>query len=182
MADTKPVDPEKTVIFSSYRAGFKPPLPGSLRPGELYIEMVQEEGEAPRVWIGAVPDTGFTGGIASLVPGGIELPEPEPPVTAAPVNRDVPHLQPDGAQVGDTLECTMGNWDNVPNEYFYSFKRDGTDPLSGSGNSYVVADGDAGHGITCVVTAQNVIGSTAAPPSNAISIPAADGLQRAERQ
>ena len=176
------VDPEKVIVQASYRVGFKAPVPGGLAPGELYIEMTPaEEGGAPRLWIGTIPDTGFKGDIASMVPAGVELPDPEPPQTQAPVNVDVPYLSPDGASVGDTLNCTMGNWNNVPSEYFYSWKRDGG-PLTGSGNSYVVADGDAGHAITCVVTAQNAIGTTTAPPSNAVSIPASGGtgFQQAE--
>jgi hypothetical protein len=89
----------------------------------------------------------------------------------APVNVDVPHLQPGSAVVGDTLTITMGNWDMQPSQYAGEWFRDGTEAI-GSGASYVVSEADAGHSITCVVTASNAIGSTVAPPSNAVAIPA----------
>lgn len=89
----------------------------------------------------------------------------------APVNVDVPHLQPGSAVVGDTLTITMGNWDMQPSQYAGEWFRDGTEVI-GSGASYVVSEADAGHSITCVVTASNAIGSTTAPPSNAVAIPA----------
>jgi len=95
----------------------------------------------------------------------------EPSALAPPRNLDVPYLGGDGA-VGATLTCTMGNWGGQPTDYAYAWKSDGAD-VAGSGNSYVVAASDAGHSITCVVTATNAAGSTAAPPSNAIAVAAA---------
>jgi hypothetical protein len=96
-------------------------------------------------------------------PGG----EGEPP-TAPPAVVDVPHVSGNGA-VGDTLSCTMGNWDGEPTSYAYAWKSDGTTDL-GTGDTYVVAATDSGHSITCLVTATNALGSTAAPPSNAVAI------------
>jgi hypothetical protein len=90
------------------------------------------------------------------------------PATAPPVNVDVPHVSGTGS-VGSTLNCTMGNWSGTPTSYAYAWKSDGMTDL-GAGSSYVVAATDAGHSITCVVTATNALGSTAAPPSNAVSI------------
>jgi hypothetical protein len=90
---------------------------------------------------------------------------------APPRNLDVPYVSGDGT-VGATLNCTMGNWGGQPTDYAYAWKSDGAD-VAGSGNSYVVAPSDAGHSITCVVTATNAAGSTAAPPSNAIAVAAA---------
>jgi hypothetical protein len=82
------------------------------------------------------------------------------PATDPPVNVDVPHV----TQAGDTLNCTMGNWQNTPTGYAYQWKLDGADVGTDAANHTVNA-GDAGKTATCVVTATNAIGSTAAPPS-----------------
>jgi hypothetical protein len=90
-----------------------------------------------------------------------------------PVNKDVPHLQPEGTvAVGTTLTCTMGNWDNMsaePHSYALAWQSDGA-PNSQSGETYAVLPPDIGHVITCVVTATNAAGSTVAPPSNAATV------------
>jgi hypothetical protein len=94
--------------------------------------------------------------------------EPGEAATAPPAVVDVPHVAGNGA-VGDTLTCTMGNWSGEPTSYGYQWKSDGSADL-GTGDTYVVTAGDSGHSITCVVTATNDLGSTEAPPSNAIAI------------
>jgi hypothetical protein len=104
----------------------------------------------------------------ALLERGLGVTDEAEPVTAPPVNVDVPHVSGTGT-VGSTLDCTMGNWQGSPTGYTYLWKSDGIADL-GAGSSYVVAATDVGHSITCVVTAINAIGSTAAPPSNAISI------------
>jgi hypothetical protein len=91
------------------------------------------------------------------------VPEPQPPV-----NVTVPYVGGEGA-VDARLTCTMGTWDGEPTDYAYRWKRDGTTDL-GVGDNYVVKEDDAGHSITCVVTATNAAGSTEAPPSNAVAI------------
>lgn len=96
--------------------------------------------------------------------------EPDPP----PVNVDVPYASGIGS-VGSVLNCTMGNWEGMKGEvatYAYRWMNDGNPALNGSQANYVVVDGDRGHSLTCVVTATNASGSTAAPPSNAIAISA----------
>lgn len=95
--------------------------------------------------------------------------------SAPPVNVDVPAIMVDGAiaataPVGATLTCTVGNWDGTPSDYAQAWLRDGAEV--GAAASYVVQSGDEGHGITCVVTATNAAGSTAAPPSTAVAITA----------
>jgi hypothetical protein len=92
---------------------------------------------------------------------------------------DNPAVTPVTANVGDSLNCTMGNWSGEPSAYLYSWLSDAT-VVVGSAPDYVVADSDAGHSLTCVVTASNVIGSTQAPPSNAVAIPAAGGMRAEE--
>jgi len=97
------------------------------------------------------------------------------PVTEPPVNRDVPMVSgPDGlsGSVGQTLNCTMGNWDNEPTGYEYAWQTDGS-PNSAVGATYNVPVGDAGKQVSCIVTATNAVGSTVAPMSNAVSIGAA---------
>lgn len=91
------------------------------------------------------------------------------PAQLPPQNVDVPYLG-GTAEVGGTLNCTMGNWTGEPSSYAYAWQSDGV-PNAAAGSDYVVAAGDAGHSISCVVTATNAHGSTSAPPSNAVAIP-----------
>jgi hypothetical protein len=100
----------------------------------------------------------------------------EEAATAPPSNVDVPYVSGNGT-MGATLNCTMGNWNGTPTSYAYQWKSNGTANL-GTGDSYVVAAGDAGHSITCVVTASNAAGSTAAPPSNAVVVAEAETQPR----
>jgi hypothetical protein len=88
---------------------------------------------------------------------------------AAPANVDVPYVTGTGA-VGQTLNCTMGNWTGEPTSYAYQWKRDGTADIGSGADTYLVAAADAGHSIACVVTAANAQGATAAPPSNAVLV------------
>lgn len=102
----------------------------------------------------------------------IGLAEPdEPAPVEAPTNVDVP-LVTGGPAVGSTLNCTMGNWNGTPDTYSYQWKQDGTTDVGTGVSDYTIVAGDAGHSLACVVTATNSAGSTAAPPSNAIAVPA----------
>ena len=84
----------------------------------------------------------------------------------APVNVDVPYA----AQSGATATCTMGNWQGEPTSYGYLWMRDGA-PEPGASNPTLPLTADhVGHTLTCVVTATNAAGSTAAPPSNGVLI------------
>jgi hypothetical protein len=91
------------------------------------------------------------------------------PTGSAPSVADTPHVDGVGT-VGETLTCTMGNWEGEPTDYAYLWESDSEDV--GTASSYVVAATDAGHSITCTVTATNAWGSTAAPPSNAVEVAA----------
>lgn len=82
-----------------------------------------------------------------------------------PVNVDVPHI----SQTGDTLNCTTGNWEGEPLRYGYQWRVDGTE-VGTSDDSYTVQTEDVGKTATCVVTAENATGATAAPVSNALVI------------
>jgi|SRR5215471_715336 len=88
------------------------------------------------------------------------------PLTPAVI--DNPHVTGVGA-VGETLSCTMGNWENDPNTYSYQWQSGGTNVGTNS-NSYVIQASDSGKSIVCIVTATNGAGSTVAPPSNAIAV------------
>jgi hypothetical protein len=90
------------------------------------------------------------------------------PITTPPINLDAPYLAGAGI-VGETLTCTMGNWEGEPTSYVYAWATDGA-PNSAAGDSYTVVPGDVGHEITCVVTATNELGSTQAPPSNGVIV------------
>jgi len=85
--------------------------------------------------------------------------------TAPPVNVDVPHV----SQTGSDLNCTMGNWQNVPTSYSYQWHVDGVDVGTDS-NTYAVQAGDVGKEGNCTVTATNALGSVAAPSDNHITI------------
>lgn len=90
---------------------------------------------------------------------------PEGVAPGPPVNVDVPYT----SQVGNVLNCTMGNWQGEPDSYTYQWRIDDTDVPS-DGMDLPVAAGDIGHVATCVVTAHNTAGSTEAPPSNPVTI------------
>jgi hypothetical protein len=123
---------------------------------------------------------------AGIITDADDLPDQPPPGgsngtggTTAPVNRDVPHV----TQAGDTIACTMGNWEGEPTSYGYQWKIDGS-IVGTDAASYTVTAADVGKAATCVVTATNAHGSTAAPPSNEVMIadPAtAGGQSRSKR-
>jgi hypothetical protein len=83
----------------------------------------------------------------------------------APVNTTVPHV----SQSGSVLHCTMGEWVGVPTFYAYQWQLDGTDVGTNAADYTIVSD-DVGKTATCVVTATNALGSTAAPPSDSIVV------------
>ena len=87
------------------------------------------------------------------------------PATEAPVKVDAPHV----SQTGTTLDCTMGNWNGVPDTYAYAWQIDGL-AAGTDAASYTVLPADVGKTAVCVVTATNAIGSTEAPPSNGVVV------------
>jgi hypothetical protein len=106
-------------------------------------------------------------------PPGESYPMPPDPALAEqpPSVVNVPAVTGDPV-IGGVLSCTMGVWNGEPTGYAYQWQNDGA-PLAGAtATTYTVAESDAGHALACVVTATNPHGSTAAPASNAIDIPA----------
>jgi hypothetical protein len=78
-----------------------------------------------------------------------------PTVTAAPTASGEP-------VVGNSLSCTGAAFGNAPTSIAYAWWRDG-DAISGAtGQSYTAADADAGHKLSCQVTAANDAGSATA--------------------
>jgi hypothetical protein len=72
--------------------------------------------------------------------------------TVAPTNVDVPVIT--GApNVGHTLETTMGNWNGSPSAYGAQWKRDGANILNATFAKYLLVTADAGHTLTCTITA-----------------------------
>ena len=90
-------------------------------------------------------------------------------IAHAPANVAVPYASAAGAPiVGTVCTVTTGQWTSSPTSYTYQWKRDGTTNLGTAASYTLIAADIGGHAITCVVTAVNATGSTAAPPSNAI--------------
>ena len=95
---------------------------------------------------------------------------PDPVPTTPPINVDVPHVQ----QEGGSLTCTMGNWEGMqaePHSYAYQWQLDGADITGGTATLPIMAD-DVGKTATCVVSATNALGTTAAPASNGVVVTA----------
>ena len=89
-----------------------------------------------------------------------------------PTNVDIPMVSGVGT-IGEVLNCTMGNWTGEPTAYTYQWMGNG-DPIAAAvAADYTIVAGDAGRALTCVVTATNNVGSTAAPASNAVVVAAA---------
>jgi hypothetical protein len=95
------------------------------------------------------PDGGNGGGEAPIVPAN----------TVAPVI----------SQSGAVLTCTMGIWDGEPTSYAYAWEVNAV-TVGTDSPTYDVQAGDIGQTATCVVTATNAAGSTAAPPSNSLVV------------
>ena len=168
-ADIPPPDPE-TVALRMQGAQVVLAPDSAARAGAMgiYPELQQNEylRDAGYVQMGLDPDDPSN-----------ELTDPEVPVTApppeggnggtaaAPVNRDVPFVD----QSGSEMRCTMGNWEGEPTSYAYQWQMGGTD-IPGDGATLPITPADAGASVTCVVTASNAHGSTAAPPSNAVVV------------
>ena len=92
------------------------------------------------------------------------------PTLAAPSNTSAPSL-PSNGTVSDQVSCNPGGWLHDPT-FAFEWLRDGS-PIGGaSAQLYTLTADDAGHAITCRVTASNTGGSTQAT-SNALAAAAA---------
>jgi hypothetical protein len=86
-----------------------------------------------------------------------------------PVNTTVPALTGTGT-VGQVLTVTNGNWTYTPSSYTYVWRRGATTIAGAAASTYMLVAADSGTTITCIVTARNAAGATAAPPSNGIAV------------
>lgn len=165
-----------SVLAGAKAADIPPPTPEDIA-GTLGAQVVLPVDSAARAGaVGVYPtiaentllrDAGYIEmGLNPHDPSG-EATDPETPpggaaTPGAPTNTTVPAV----TQTGTTLNCTMGTWGGEPTSYAYAWKLD--DVAAGSdAATYEVQAGDVGKSATCVVTATNAAGSTAAPPSNA---------------
>jgi hypothetical protein len=85
----------------------------------------------------------------------------------APVNNGAPTL-PGSAIPGDGVTCTPGTWTPTPDAFAFSWTLDGAVIGGQTGGSYVVAAGDVGHSIRCVVVASSQGAQSAPATSNAL--------------
>lgn len=105
------------------------------------------------------------------------IPVAVPVTVGAPVLSAAPVVTPSSAGVGTTLTCSAGTWTNTsgspfsinPAFYAYQWKRDGASIPFATASTYLTVSADAGHNVTCVVTASNAGGSVAST-SNAIAV------------
>jgi Immunoglobulin domain len=73
--------------------------------------------------------------------------------------------------VGATLTCSTGTWTGNPEPKFsYQWLRDETTIAKATGSTYKAVSEDAGHSLSCEVTASNVSGKLAVHSSNSITI------------
>ena len=88
---------------------------------------------------------------------GAEPPSPQVPATvAAPTLTGPP-------AVGQTVSCSTGTWSGSPNRFGFVWLRDGK-PIAGqTGSTYLLQASDAGHSISCRVTASVEAGSYTIP-------------------
>lgn len=106
-----------------------------------------------------VTATNDVGSVAAPPSNGVVVAVPVPPVNTAAVM-----IQ----QVGGVINSSTGTWTSTPPAtYSYQWKRGATN-VGTDTPSYPVVAADYGQSMTCVVTATNPAGSTAAPPSNAV--------------
>lgn len=79
--------------------------------------------------------------------------------TAAPANTAAPQISGTPA-VGQTLACAQGSWTNLPGSFGYQWLRDGGAIATATSADYTVTSADAGHQLSCRVTATNAVNST----------------------
>ena len=140
------------------------PPPG--KPVEPPPEVVKAA--APAISSKATRMTSLAAGLVADKPangGGTPPANGNGGTATAPTNTTVPVVE----QAADTLTSTLGNWTGEPTSYAYAWQIDGVAAGTDSA-THTVAAGDGGKSATCVVTATNAAGSTAAPPSNAVTI------------
>jgi hypothetical protein len=105
------------------------------------------------------------GEVAAFTAGEKQVLSNEGAILSPPVNTQVPNV----SQVGSNLTCTMGTWNGVPTSYAYQWRINGTN-VGINSPTYATQVADVGGTGTCIVTATNAAGSTAAPVSNGVVV------------
>lgn len=112
----------------------------------------------------ALPDLDYSGFLPALNHLLEQAGAVSPPVVVT-----APHVDGSGGTAaGDTLECTMGNWENEPTSYAYQWLRNGATRPSSTTNAVIIAAADAGTILSCRVTASNAAGAGAPSTSNGV--------------
>jgi hypothetical protein len=114
--------------------------------------------------IGCEVTAGNWGGSTTALSNVLQVPE----LPSAPANVDPPALS-GSPEVGATLACSSGTWENDPTDYGYDWLRDGNVVTSG-GSDLVVSAADRGHVLACAVTASNEGGASQAT-SDGVAVP-----------
>ena len=124
-------------------------IPGAT--GEDYVLTTDDQGHSIACRV-----TGTNaGGSSAATSNAIAVPVPSPP---PPANSVAPSLS-GSARVGQRLRCDPGTWTGSPSLAF-QWLRDGV-PIPGATlQTYTPVDADAGHAISCRVTATNAGGSS----------------------
>ena len=132
-----------------------PPLPGGWTTWAFWQH--SNSGSVPGI-SGAVDEDYFSGAsnggnlCTATVSGG---------QVAAPVKTMAPQIS-GTPTIGQTLFCSQGSWTNYPESFAYQWLRDGAPIDTATGADYTLTKADAGHQLSCQVTASNGAGSAMA--------------------
>ena len=85
------------------------------------------------------------------------------------VNTAIPTLSPATLFPGAVVTCSPGTWNYHPTSYNYQWRRNGAAISGATSQTYLVASGDVGATLSCVVTATNPAGTSGAIASGASS-------------
>jgi hypothetical protein len=102
--------------------------------------------------------------------GAVLTPTPVPVSTAAPAISG-------SAAVGEEIVCSQGAWDGAPSTFDYRWRRDGAALAGAIAPVYRIVADDAGHALSCTVTATNQ-GGPGSADSAALAIPAPPAVRQ----
>ncbi len=88
-----------------------------------------------------------------------------------PVNLSRPELT-GRPQPGGALHCSTGSWSGNPTRFSYQWRRDGEVVESAAESEYRLTEADAGHELSCAVTAYNGVGASEPAASSEVAVAA----------